>query len=191
MTTPRICSVTGCGNNAYGRGFCNRHYQRWRRHGDPLLGRVDNGEGLAFFLSQLRVETPACIDWPYGSSAGGYGEIQYNGRTHTVHALACAMKHGPKPAADREVAHSCGRRICMNHRHLRWATRKENVADAALHGTALRGTKAKNAKLTEADVREIRRAKGRVSQDVLATQFSVHRAHIKDIQMRRRWAWLD
>jgi hypothetical protein len=31
-----ICTVENCGVRHYGRGFCNRHYQRWRTHGDPL-----------------------------------------------------------------------------------------------------------------------------------------------------------
>lgn len=38
-----VCNViengSGCGEKHYGRGMCSRHYQRWRRHGDPLAGR--------------------------------------------------------------------------------------------------------------------------------------------------------
>lgn len=29
------CSVDGCEQIAVGRGWCNRHYLRWRKHGDP------------------------------------------------------------------------------------------------------------------------------------------------------------
>lgn len=32
----RICSVENCKRPHYGRGFCNMHYSRWRRWGDPL-----------------------------------------------------------------------------------------------------------------------------------------------------------
>jgi hypothetical protein len=34
-----ICTVEGCATKVKGHGFCDKHYQRWRKHGDPL--RVD------------------------------------------------------------------------------------------------------------------------------------------------------
>lgn len=34
----RTCSVDGCEREAEKRGWCSRHYQRWRNHGDPLGG---------------------------------------------------------------------------------------------------------------------------------------------------------
>ena len=30
------CSIEGCNGPHYGRGWCNKHYQRWYKHGDPL-----------------------------------------------------------------------------------------------------------------------------------------------------------
>ena len=32
------CSVDGCGNRAVSRGFCDKHYKRWRKYGDPEKG---------------------------------------------------------------------------------------------------------------------------------------------------------
>jgi len=55
----------------------------------------------------------------------------------------------------------------------------------------VRGEKTHNAKLKEAEVREIRRLQGICTQEELAARYGVHRAHIKDIQQRRRWAWLS
>jgi hypothetical protein len=30
------CAVIECSRAAKARGWCNRHYMRWRHHGDPL-----------------------------------------------------------------------------------------------------------------------------------------------------------
>jgi hypothetical protein len=32
-----VCSVADCELKAKGRGLCNKHYQRWKKHGDPLV----------------------------------------------------------------------------------------------------------------------------------------------------------
>jgi len=34
-TTPR-CAVEGCERPSRARGWCAKHYQRWRVHGDPV-----------------------------------------------------------------------------------------------------------------------------------------------------------
>ena len=34
----RTCSIEGCGRSVRARGWCNAHYIRYRRHGDPLAG---------------------------------------------------------------------------------------------------------------------------------------------------------
>src|SRR6266498_1611427 len=30
------CSITGCANRCRARGWCNTHYERWRKYGNPL-----------------------------------------------------------------------------------------------------------------------------------------------------------
>ena len=32
----KICSVDGCNNKHQAKGFCDKHYRKWKRHGDPL-----------------------------------------------------------------------------------------------------------------------------------------------------------
>ncbi len=31
----RICFIDGCGRSHYARGWCEKHYKRWRTHDDP------------------------------------------------------------------------------------------------------------------------------------------------------------
>jgi hypothetical protein len=33
----KICSVPDCGKKIYRRTYCNAHYMRWKRYGDPLV----------------------------------------------------------------------------------------------------------------------------------------------------------
>lgn len=36
----RTCTVDGCENRHRCKGYCDKHYQRWRKHGDPLHAQV-------------------------------------------------------------------------------------------------------------------------------------------------------
>ena len=36
VMVPKTCSVEGCETAKYCRGWCVKHYNRWRSHGDPL-----------------------------------------------------------------------------------------------------------------------------------------------------------
>lgn len=38
ITPPSVCKVEGCDGPVRLRGWCNKHYLRWSRHGDPLGG---------------------------------------------------------------------------------------------------------------------------------------------------------
>ncbi len=36
MQKPKHCSIKNCKRPAYVKGFCNTHYSRVQRHGNPL-----------------------------------------------------------------------------------------------------------------------------------------------------------
>lgn len=90
--------------------------------------KAPDGAGLAFFETAMLSDTPECIDWPYGTTEG-YGRVWVDGKAKHTHVMACEREHGPKPKHLDDAAHSCHRRICINRRHVRWATRQENVDD--------------------------------------------------------------
>jgi hypothetical protein len=47
MTTSPLCSVEGCDREVSvpSKGWCARHYQRWRIHGDPTFSLRDRDQG--------------------------------------------------------------------------------------------------------------------------------------------------
>lgn len=36
QVTEQVCAVAECGREPYARMLCRMHYQRWRKHGDPM-----------------------------------------------------------------------------------------------------------------------------------------------------------
>jgi hypothetical protein len=74
--------------------------------------------------------------------------------------------------------------------NLRWATFRENEHDKVRHGTWLVGSQI-NSKLTEDEVQEIRRLKGKgITFAELARRFAVSHQNVAAIVSRRTWRHL-
>jgi hypothetical protein len=189
------CAVQGCEKAAKVKGWCNPHYQRWIRHGDPVGGRTAQGEPLKFLQDVvLAYKGDDCLIWPYVKNQDGYGQMKVRGKMETVSRIVCEIAHGMPPSPNHEAAHSCGNgdKGCCTQEHLRWATTKENFADRLKHGTYTRGERHPMVKLTEADVHEIRRLRGSgVPLSDLADRFSVTNVTISQIARRKTWIWLE
>ena len=194
MAVPCICSVAACNKPATHRGWCGVHYGRWRRHGDPLGGGTANGEPRRFLETVVMpFEGDECLPWPYATNSAGYGKLSVDGKLVHVHRLACEARWGPPPSPKHEAAHSCGKGHlgCCNPKHVSWKTPAENQRDKLAHGTAARGAKNALAKLSEEDVREIRRLRGLVSEKEIAKMFGVSRGCISGIFTGKNWSWLN
>lgn len=110
-----------------------------------------------------------------------------NGAFKGAHVLVCETFHGPRPSKDHEVAHGNGNRRDNRPSNLRWATPKENKADAFLHGAAPRGITHGMAKLTEENVRSIRQLRRSLKLQSIADYFGISYGHAKGIIHRRTW----
>lgn len=109
--------------------------------------------------------------------------------TQYVHRLVCLTFHGSPPAEGMEAAHRNGLSTDNRAENLRWATVDSNRNDKRTHGTVLAGQRHPGAKLTSAQVAEIRamRAQG-MTLKAIASQFKVHFSTIHDITKRGNWA---
>lgn len=105
-----------------------------------------------------------------------------------VHRLVLEAFIGPRPPG-MECRHLDGDKANNDIRNLRWGTPLENAADQIRHGSQVRGERSSKAKLTGAQVVEIRilRAAG-MSLPALARKFGVRNPTILKIVRREYWA---
>jgi DNA-binding transcriptional regulator YiaG len=103
----------------------------------------------------------------------------------TVHRVVAEAFIGPRPEG-LEVRHLDGNKTNNRASNLVYSTHKENEADKARHGTLRRGEANAAAKLTAADVREIRRRKGERQED-LAAEYGCTFSNISAIQRGKSW----
>lgn len=117
------CSVSDCQRATKGLGFCNPHYQRFRKYGDPLGSKPRPTSTERFWA---RVEkTATCWNWTGLKTDEGYGAF-YIKRTHLrAHRYAWELVHGPIPDG-MVIDHRCLNEGCVNPDHLRPSTIKQN-----------------------------------------------------------------
>ena len=139
--------------------------------------RLTNTEHLRQLISS---NTDDCVLWDRGR-AGRYGAIRGNVRAHR---LACSWAHGAPPVGSH-AAHSCGAPLCVNPRHLRWASPAENIADKAAHGTNLKGERHNMAKLTSDQASAVHSAAGSLS--TIAATFGISKSQAHRIRTGENW----
>lgn len=115
----KLCTVDGCSNKFSCKGFCNKHYLRFKKHGTPTPHRPTFEER---FWSKVE-KTDGCWNWIAGQLATGYGSFDGNKKAHRV---SYEMHKGKIPDG-LFVDHMCHNRLCVNPKHLRVVTHKQNV----------------------------------------------------------------
>jgi hypothetical protein len=136
-----------------------------------------------------------CWLWTGAKTFGGYGVIHDSGRKGKIvraHRLSWELHNGPFPA-ELDVCHKCDNPACVRPDHLFLGSAKDNVADMVHKGRASggspRGSLHHQAKLTEAQVLDIRaaHAAGAASQRQLAREYGVDRKAIQQVIRRKTW----
>ena len=138
-------------------------------------GKVSRGKG--------------CWPWTAGIS-GGYGQFGLNYRSIGAHRVALSLKLGR--LVKGMACHKCGNRKCCRPSHLYEGNSKTNALDAVRHGKTRRGELSSSAKLTKADVLNIRALYkcGGLSLTTLARRYGVSVSNIDCIVRRVTWKWL-
>lgn len=121
----------------------------------------------------------------------GYPVLVFNRKAYPVHRFVYEREHG-KISRGKVVRHKCDNRRCVNPEHLELGTQADNMRDMVERGRSTRGSKKWSAKLTEDDVREIRKrlAAGDLGSD-LAKVYGVNPTTIRDIKAGRTWKHVE
>lgn len=189
------CSIEGCGRRPYSKSFCEPHYRRFRRHGDPMAGRIIGDDDRRFWSKVDRRGADEC--WPFTGkpNCNGYGILNYGGKRILAHRISSIMVDGPIPNGIC-VLHHCDNPPCCNPAHLFRGTRVDNNADMRAKGRGsnpprndVRGSRNGHAKLTEEDIPRVRRARrDGASVGALASAYGVSHSLISMILGGKRWA---
>lgn len=127
----RTCTIDGCDNPHMARGWCSKHWKRWRSTGDPLtVKRVIGDDETRFWM---KVDASGdCWEWTSSRGGEGYGLFRVGGRSGSyrpAHRVAWEMLVGPI-GGGLEIDHLCRNHGCVNPDHLEPVTHAENMRRA-------------------------------------------------------------
>lgn len=184
----RYCDFSGCHRKHYGYGWCRKHYQRWKRNGDPsVLLRDYTPITLQHLLAHSKINNDTgCIEWQRAKD-GDYGTLNFRGKKQNVHRIAWLLGVG-EIKKGLLVCHECDNPPCINLDHLFLGTHKDNMLDAKMKGRMTRGEDSSQSKLTEKDVIAIREMTD--TNASIGKMFGVAGSTISCIRHRKNWAWL-
>lgn len=128
-----------------------------------------------------------CWEW-MGQKKFGYGVIAIERKSVKATRLMYYFFKGFVPET-KLIMHSCDNPSCVNPSHLSLGTNQENINDSINKGRSARGERTGRAKLTEEQVREIRRTyhNGTASTYELSKVYKIDPSNVFRIINREYW----
>ena len=157
------------------------------------------GDRARFRSKFVESSEAECWEWLAGRSSNGYGAFHLGGSNKGAHRVAYVIFHNLEDWPSQHILHLCDNPGCVNPHHLQEGTQSENMRQMWERGRAsaenfvppgLKGEEKSQAKLTNAEVLEIRKryAEGGCTQAVLANEYGVSESLICYVINRKRWA---
>ena len=130
-----------------------------------------------------------CWEWQACCNRRGYGIFKISGFVYYVNRVAYVITNGD---TELQVLHNCDNPPCCNPAHLYLGTPKINSERRDAEGRNTHGERHANAKLTEADVCEIRRLRvgGWLLREI-AQEFGIAESNVSMICSRKSWRHLS
>lgn len=132
----------------------------------------------------------ACWPWRLSTNQHGYALIHVRSAGPVrVSRLVLSLHLGRALTDAEHVLHSCDNPPCCNPGHLRVGTQADNMRDMVVRGRTPRGIRNPSARLTEADVAQIRAlSTGRWGEiREIAERFGVSTSTVSVILSGRSW----
>jgi hypothetical protein len=141
------------------------------------------------FLAKVNFSSAkgGCWIWTASRHGKGYGHFKLGGRVEKAQRLAYQLFRGPIPPGE-DVCHKCDTPACVNPKHLWIGSNDKNKEDRQRKTNQARGER-NHARLTEADVIEIRTSKE--SLESLAKIKGVSESCISHAALGRSWRYLN
>jgi hypothetical protein len=163
-----------------------------KKGGPPRYTEKESWEsGVQRFWESIKKGGPDdCWEWQKNKKSTGYGTIRIHRKTWSSHRVSWIIHFGDP--GDLLVCHKCDNRPCCNPNHLFLGTTADNTQDMMKKGRGKNvGESHARAKLTEADVIEIRKrlANGERHKDI-GDLYGVDSTTICNINTGKRWKHL-
>jgi hypothetical protein len=188
------CKYDDCQSKVVGWGYCQKHYRRFMKYGSP--------DGTKYTQEPMEVRFWRFVDkraedecWPWigNTNPKGYGQFSVGKKaqgSEGAHRTSWKIHNNQDIPSKMHIMHLCDNPICVNPKHLRLGTAKENTHDMIQKGrkrtVAPKGDLNGKAILDEEKVRLIRESK--LNHAELGRQLGVSPNCIRGVRIGRTWS---
>ena len=148
---------------------------------------IDKGLEIRFWKKVQKGH--GCWEWTGSKDRKGYGRIKptlVKGNLK-AHRVSYELHIGPIPSG-MSVLHACDNPKCVHPDHLFLGTNNDNVQDMINKGRSLRGERNPMARLTTADIKDIRESASRgESFRSIAARLNVSSTSVYCVAKGRTW----
>lgn len=96
-------------------------------------------DAIARFWQKVTVKgDDDCWLWTGTKTKFGYGRVTIQRRSYAATHFALSASGLPRPTGKHQALHSCDNASCVNPRHLRWGTHRDNMDDKIQRGRCTR-----------------------------------------------------
>jgi hypothetical protein len=192
-----MCKVDGCISKLRGGlGYCSKHYQRFKKHGDPNKGiKLHGSIEERFWRFVDKSDDDSCWNW-FGQKINGYGRISLGAKSLASdgsHRVSWKMHNKQEIPKGMFVMHSCDNPSCVNPKHLSLGTPKDNSDDMIAKGRKKQvihiGEKNGKSIIKPEIVRFIRSSD--LSHAELARQLNISNGCVRSVRSKRTWKHIE